>query len=48
MEYKDGLKHGKFIVYDKRGEVIVEKNFQYGMQVIEGTTSGSGSFSPGK
>jgi uncharacterized protein len=48
MEYKDGLKHGKFLVYDKRGKVTIEKNFEYGMQIIEGTNSGSGSFSPGR
>ena len=48
MEYLEGLKHGKFLVYDKKGAVIVEKNFKYGMEVIEGTSSGSGSFTPGR
>jgi len=47
MEYKEGLKHGVFRIYDKKGKVVVEKKFEYGMQIIEGTSSGSGSFTPG-
>jgi antitoxin component YwqK of YwqJK toxin-antitoxin module len=47
-DYKDGLKNGKFIIYDKRGRVVAEKKFKDGMQIIEGTTNGSGSFTPGR
>ena len=47
-DYKDGLKDGKFIIYDNRGRVVAEKEFKDGMQIIEGTTNGSGSFTPGR
>lgn len=47
IDYKDGLKHGKFKIYDKKGKLKVEKKFEYGIQIIEGT-KGSGGFSPGK
>lgn len=46
VEYKDGLKHGRFIVYDRKGKILVEKEFQFGMQVIKGTLNGPGTFSP--
>jgi len=46
VDYKDGLKHGRFIVYDRKGKILAEKEFQFGMQVIEGTQNGSGTFSP--
>ena len=48
VDYKDRLKHGRFIVYDKRGKVVSEKKFSQGMQIIEGQNGGQGSFSPGK
>ena len=48
IEYKDDLKHGKFKVYDKRGRVISEKQFEHGMQVIEGQNNTPGSFTPGR
>jgi antitoxin component YwqK of YwqJK toxin-antitoxin module len=46
MDYKNGLKHGRFIVYDKKGKILVEKEFEHGMQVIKGQTNTPGSFSP--
>lgn len=46
MEYKDGLKHGKFLIYDKKGKVIVEKTFEFGMEVIRDQKNTPGSFSP--
>mgnify|MGYP000987214449 FL=1 len=48
IDYKDGLKHGDFIVYDKRGKVLNTRKYSEGMQIIEGSTGGSGSFSPGR
>ena len=47
IEYKDGLKHGKFIVFGKRGKVLKEIKYSEGMRIIEGQTGGNGSFSPG-
>jgi antitoxin component YwqK of YwqJK toxin-antitoxin module len=46
MEYKDGLKHGKFIIYDKKGKVLVQKTFEFGMEVIKDQKNTPGSFSP--
>ena len=46
--YKDGLKHGKYIIYGKKGVIIKEMEFSEGMQVIEGQTGGSGTFTPGR
>ena len=37
-----------FIVYDKRGKVLNTRKYSEGMQIIEGSTGGSGSFSPGR
>ena len=48
IEYKDGLKHGKFIVFGKRGKVLKEIKYSEGMRIIEGQTGGNGSFSPGQ
>ena len=47
-EYKDGLKHGKFVIYDSRGKVVKEMRFSEGMQIIEGSAGGGGSFTPGR
>ena len=46
MDYKDGLKHGRFLVYDKKGKVVVEKTFEFGMEVIKGQNNSPGNFSP--
>jgi antitoxin component YwqK of YwqJK toxin-antitoxin module len=46
MDYKDGLKHGRFLIYDKKGGVLVEKTFENGMEVIKGQENKPGSFSP--
>lgn len=46
IDYKKGLKHGRFIIYGKNGAIISEKKFQDGMQVIEGQNNMPGSFSP--
>ena len=46
VDYKDGLKHGKFILYDKKGKPIVTKTFEYGMEVIKENTLKPGGFSP--
>jgi antitoxin component YwqK of YwqJK toxin-antitoxin module len=42
MDFKDGQKHGRFIVYDEKGKIISEKKFAFGMEEREG----EGSFSP--
>ena len=47
VSYKNGLKHGKAKVFDKTGKVVKEMNYKDGIQIIEGTKSGS-SFTPGK
>ncbi|MFN5911877.1 MAG: toxin-antitoxin system YwqK family antitoxin [Bacteroidota bacterium] len=46
MEYKDGLKHGRFVIYDKKGKPLVEKRFEYGMEVIKDERMTPGSFVP--
>lgn len=46
MDFKDGQKHGRFIVYDEKGKAVVEKTFQFGMEVIKGQENGQGTFSP--
>jgi len=48
MDYKDGLKHGRFIVYDKRGNVLEKREYSEGMRIIEGQTGGQGTFTPGR
>lgn len=35
IDYKDGVKHGKMYLYDKRGNVKVEKTFEEGVEVRE-------------
>ncbi|MES2798381.1 MAG: hypothetical protein V4638_00065 [Bacteroidota bacterium] len=46
IEYKDGLKHGKFIIYDKKGKASITKQFEYGMEIIKGNEMRGGGFSP--
>jgi antitoxin component YwqK of YwqJK toxin-antitoxin module len=36
VEFKEGVKHGRFIVYDKRGKVLIQKTFDTGREVMEG------------
>ena len=46
VAYKAGLKHGKFKIYDKKGRVVTERNFENGMQILEGKSNSIGRFSP--
>ncbi|RFC55945.1 toxin-antitoxin system YwqK family antitoxin [Brumimicrobium aurantiacum] len=46
-EYKNGVKHGKVKIFDENGKVIKEQKFENGIQIIEGSSSGT-SFSPGR
>jgi uncharacterized protein len=46
-EYKNGLRDGKFRMYDRDGKMVKEKIYDKGVEVIEGTRSGTG-FSTGK
>lgn len=39
VEFKDGIKHGKFTIYDKRGKVLIQKTFDTGREVIEGSSN---------
>jgi uncharacterized protein len=48
IDYKDGLKHGKLRIYDKKGKVVLEKSFEYGLQIIESKSKSQGSFTPGR
>ena len=45
-DYKDGLKHGKMKIYDKKGKVAVERDFEFGQQVIKTENKGT-QFNPG-
>jgi len=45
INYKEGLQHGKVLVYDKRGRLVKEEEYKNGIRVIEGTKSGT-SFGP--
>jgi len=47
VNYKKGLKDGKAKIFDKTGKVVKEMEYKNGIQIIEGTKSGS-SFSPGR
>ena len=38
--YKDGLKHGKTQIFDKKGKMISEKEFKEGVEVVKGGTPG--------
>lgn len=46
MEYKDGLKHGKFVMYDNKGKPIIQKTFEFGMEIIKEKTYTPGGFTP--
>ncbi|WP_165779192.1 toxin-antitoxin system YwqK family antitoxin [Brumimicrobium salinarum] len=47
VNYKNGRKDGKAKVFDKDGKVVKEMTYENGVQIIEGTKSGS-SFAPGR
>lgn len=40
VEYKDDLRDGKYIVYDEKGEIKVEKEFKQGRRVRENNSGG--------
>jgi antitoxin component YwqK of YwqJK toxin-antitoxin module len=44
IHYKNGLKHGPFIVFGENGNIVSQKEFRYGRQV---TKNGEGDlFTP--
>jgi antitoxin component YwqK of YwqJK toxin-antitoxin module len=44
-EYKDGVRHGRFVIYDRNEDVLFEKKFAFGYE-IKDNGLGSGSFKP--
>jgi antitoxin component YwqK of YwqJK toxin-antitoxin module len=44
-EYKDGVRHGRFIIYDRNEDVLYEKKFAFGYEV-KNNGFGSGNFKP--
>jgi antitoxin component YwqK of YwqJK toxin-antitoxin module len=38
MEFKNGVKDGRFVIYDKKGGVLKEKFFKDGNEDINGKT----------
>jgi antitoxin component YwqK of YwqJK toxin-antitoxin module len=47
IEYKNGLRDRMYYSYDTKGKVTSERKFSKGLQVVEGTNSGSG-FNPSR
>ncbi len=44
IQYKDDLRDGKFLVYDEKGNVVIEKTYKEGREVRP--NQGGGSFTP--